>query len=593
MKAMDRVSRGEGFRGAVNYIFGNFKASFLCASHVLAVKDAGRAISKLGTLARRLRPDITRPVWHQALRLPRGEVISHEKFSLIAHDYMRRMGWNPDINQYVAIVSDDPEGQHIHIVASRVGIDGSIFYGRNENLISTRVCKELEQDHGLKVTRNLEYVVDGRGIPRARFEAPKDKKLTKHEMRLAERRARESEVKPLPRKTLQRVLKSALAAGEVGGMAAFLSAAEAGGIRVLANVASTGRVNGLSFESCGVPFKASQVGDRYAWAALTTSVGYSKERDQALLEARSLRHVSRSQLPPLGQPAPSVRLPTPSAAVKPIVINTHAPKEATYVQRYHPSYRARLPAATSGGGRSLAGGPSLHQLRALPRSSMDAAVRLPRPDAASQGVVPGDSLVQLGVSRRAGRRLRPDSRGARPAAPAAGVVRRDPSMLEAVRAAQDMQHWMSGTLTVRVVVLMTSALEGYTVKPGRYGTLYIRKSDDTYAMVDTGSRIKVAVDDGETVRAALAAASGKWSSLTLGGSDSFKSLAVREAVRLGVADRIQNPELADMVRRALGRQSKREDAPPAVKQALGGPSRGTDPATPIVTNRPQARRLKL
>jgi hypothetical protein len=104
-------------------------------------------------------------------------------------------------------------------------------------------------------------------------------------------------------------------------------------------------------------------------------------------------------------------------------------------------------------------------------------------------------------------------------------------MLEAVRAAQDMPHWVAGTVPLHIVVLLAGALEGYAVKPGRFGTLYICRLDDTYAMVDTGPRVKVAKTDQGTIRAALAVAAGKWQTLTLGGSDEFKAAVVRESGR--------------------------------------------------------------
>jgi hypothetical protein len=507
----------------------------------------------MGTLAHRLRPDIRKPVWHQALRLPRGEVISHDKYREIAHDYMRRMGWDSNKHQYVVIVSDDPEGQHIHIVGNRVGIDGSsIYLGKNENLISTRVCQELERDYGLTVTKGPKYVLDERGIPRAVYSGPKDKKPKKGEVRMLERQQREGEAKSLPRSVLQRVLKSALAAGQSGGMAAFLETTEAGGVRVLANVARTGKVNGLSFESGGVSFKASAISDAYAWAALTTAVRYEEARDQALLEARSLRHVTRDQLP-LGQPASTTReLLAPPVAAEPIVVPASAPREAQHAQRYQPTYRqARCAAPAPRSRLSLAGRPPIDSLRSLPGGTVDATDGAWRAQHTPESVVSRDAQLLLGGNRSANRRLRPSTRATDPAA---GGLKRDATLLEAARFAQELRHDApviegNGRITVPIE-LLSSALDGYVAKQGRWDTLYIRKSDDTYAMVDTGSCIKLASSDDSTVRAALAAAAGKWTELWLSGSEAFMARAVREAVRLGISNRIANPELQGLITKA-------------------------------------------
>lgn len=554
MKTMDRISRGNGFRGAINYIYANFKASFLCASNVLATVDQSRTISKMGVLARRLRPDIKKPVWHQAMRLIRSEVISHEIFREIAHEYMRRMGWNIDKHQYVVIVSDDPKGQHIHIVANRVAIDGNVFLGKNENLISTRVCHELEREFGLTMSEAPEYVLDHRGIAKAVYSGAKDRKEKKGELRLAERQVREGDDKPLPRKTLQRVLKTALAAGERGGLAAFLSTAEAGGVRVLANVAATGKVNGLSFETGSVPFRASQVGDPYAWASLSTTVRYDKIRDQAVLEARSLRHVTRDQLPPLGQPAPSPQLPAPPAAANRIVIP--AAKEAADHVHYQSAYRARRAASPPPG--RLARTPALGRLRSLPRSGLDdlggRAGRL----AEAQGLLPRDSQLELRGPVKSGYGLRYPAGGvAEPAAVASQGLERNPPLLNAVREAKavrelfnQVRDGITGTegRTMRVVAIsLSSALDDFRPKGGKLGTLYIRESTDTYSFLATPEVVKVARIEPDVVRAALAVAAQQWQRLTICGGDEFKRLAAREAVRLGLADRVANPELQHII----------------------------------------------
>lgn len=595
---MDRVSRGRGFGGAVRYIFSNFKASFLCSSNVLAARDEQRAISKMGMLAHRLRPDIKKPVWHQALRLPRGDLISHQKYRAIADEYMLRMGWNSDTHQYIVIVSDDPDGQHIHIVANRVGVDGSVFHGKNENLISTRVCQELEIDYGLTVTKGPEYIVDDRGIPRAVYAGPKDKKAKKGEVRMLERQQGEGKAKPLPRKALQQVLKSALAAGQDGGLAAFLTTAEAGGLRVLANVASTGRVSGLSFETAGVPFKGSDLGDAYSWASLAATVRFDRSRDLALLETRSLRHVTRDQLPPLSQPATSTRqLPAPPAAGNPIVIPPAA-KEAAIYEQYQPSYRARSAVAAADRRRALSSGPSIDRLRSLPSGALDVPGRARHTDPTPESLVQGDLQLLVGVGRSPNRGLRPSARATGSAA--TGALTRHARLLDAARFAQELVALpdepavLGDGMVLAVVVTLPGVLNDYRSKSGRWGILYVRKADDCLAVVDTGKRVKVTHVDANTVSAALAVSAAKWGRLTLNGSLEFRQLAAREAVRLGLGGRISNPELqpliaAELERLATARQVggiQRPTPTPSTSESGIAPTQVSDR---ILTPRPESR----
>lgn len=599
-KGFDKISRGNGFRGAVRYIFANYKARFLCASDALAATVADRAISKMGTLARRLKPKIKKPVWHMALRLPKGDFVDDRTFQRIAHDYMKRMGWNRATHQYIAIISDDPEGQHIHIVANRVGIDGRVYYGRNENLISTRVIQELERDqtenYGLTLTEGPRYVLDARGVPRAVLGEAQDKKLSKNEHRKADRLAAAGQVQLPPRKATQRILRAALEAGMAGGgLGAFLDASERAGMRVLANVASTGRANGLSFEFDGIPFKASQVGDQYAWSLLSKKLGYRADRDLELLMSRSLKHVTEAGLPHLGQPvSPVPTLLAPPAAAIPMVISPTV-KEVNYVPRYAPRYQAshrnRGASATSARRGSLAGSPSLNRVRALPGSHVDAAGDT-RGSSGAEGLLHGNAGVQLRALGRADSGLRSAATGSN-----GSRVRltRNPNLLAAahqmltaereaeldhrdrvlaraqveavaraqVKARADAEaraavarvateaeaialepNFVVGTgVVITITCILDEALRGFTVKPGHFGHLYIRSSDDAFALLEMPDRIKFRETDTQSLRAGLALAASKWERITLSGSDEFKARAMRVATSLGIAGRVANPEL--------------------------------------------------
>ncbi len=548
---MQKIRRGQGTRKSIRrlirYQFANKNASLICSSNVLVSRDVSGLVEEIYEVTSTIGLDVEKPLWHNSLRLKPGEFISAELWVDVVCQYMVSMGFDPDNHQWFAVLSDDPDGQHVHITANRMGVDGTLYLGQNENLISTRITQELERKFHLQRTKGPQYVLGKDG--KLRVSAPRERRAKKDEVELHARLEREGKAKPMPRKALQRVLRAALFAGQVDGLRAFLNVAEAAGVRVLASVATTGRINGLSFETGGVPFKGSQLGDVYSWAKLSAAVGFEQARDQALLEARSLRHVTRDELPPLGQPAPSTWMPAPPAAATPIAINT-APQEEAYVQRYQPTYRARRTPTAPVGRLSLARRPSIDGLRHLPGGTLDAAGSPRRTDPAPEGVVPRDDVVQLGEFGRPHHRLRhPAGAGAGPAAVAASRgLTRDASMLEEARLGQriaalpDSPALIGEGVVVTVVVTIATALDGYRPKTGNWGTLYVRAADDCLAVVDTGERVKVAHVDADAVRAGLAVAASKWQTLTIRGSDKFKALAAREAVRLGLADRIVNPE---------------------------------------------------
>ena len=76
MKGMNRIKRGTGFRGALDYVFGRDAAHKEEPGELIGGNMSGTDVRQLArefAAVRALRPDIGKPVWHNALRLPEGE----------------------------------------------------------------------------------------------------------------------------------------------------------------------------------------------------------------------------------------------------------------------------------------------------------------------------------------------------------------------------------------------------------------------------------------------------------------------------------------------------------------------------------------
>lgn len=257
MKGMRKISRGSGFRGALDYVFERENG-----------KDKGRliggnlsgttpeALSSEFGVVRRLRPGVKKPVWHNSLRLPAGENISDQTWNEFADDYMREIGFS-DSHPRLYVMHDDKNGQHIHIVASRISVSGELYLGQNENLISTRIISELEKKYDLTITKGVEkYGDDNKKIVLPGVKKPKKKEIEKS-LRTGD--------KP-PRQRLQQLIDDAIL--ERPSAIKFAEKLELAGVKVRANIASTGKMNGFSFVLDGVQFSGSQLGDKYKWSSL-------------------------------------------------------------------------------------------------------------------------------------------------------------------------------------------------------------------------------------------------------------------------------------------------------------------------------------
>ncbi|MEI7126390.1 relaxase/mobilization nuclease domain-containing protein [Pectobacterium versatile] len=301
MKGMQKIRRGKNFAGVVLYALrpgSHHKRDPVVIGGNMLGDIAGDLIAELNT-TKTLRPDVAKPVWHNSLRAPKNEALTDAQWSEIADDYMSRMGFS-ETHLRCYILHDDVAGQHIHIIASRIDLtNGSLYLGKNENLISTRIIQQLERDYSLR-TKGPELVASpaspfppslSRKSPpqKPMGSTPKPKKLSRNETMMEKYKG-----EPSPKSVIQEALE-ALLVGKPS-TAEFVTKLVARNITVVPNIASTGKMNGFSFEYTGIAFKASQLGKGYSWSVLQNRLDYQPERDNAFLFALKMPSVSKASV---------------------------------------------------------------------------------------------------------------------------------------------------------------------------------------------------------------------------------------------------------------------------------------------------------
>lgn len=288
MKGMDKISRGAGFRGALNYVFERDpkdrkagKQPGILIGGGMAGHDQRSLAAEFGA-ARQLRKDIKKPVWHTSLRLPQGDTLSYNYWVNICDEYMLRMGFSPE-NQRCYVIHDDEDGQHCHIVASRIDLNSQIYYGRHENLISTKIIQELERDFKLRITKGPGLSPEGKVMPTEK-RGPTKNELEKA-LRIGQRPAK---------MVIQDSIDQILTSGPLT-VPDFISTLEAHGITAKPNIASTGKFSGFSFSRAGhqdksgkpIFYKGSTLGKSYtAQGLLDRGLQYNSTRDMPILTGR-------------------------------------------------------------------------------------------------------------------------------------------------------------------------------------------------------------------------------------------------------------------------------------------------------------------
>ena len=258
MKGMQKIRRGKSFAGVVLYALkpaSHHKKDPIVIGGNMDGSAAEDLIVEFNT-TKALRRDVVKPVWHNSLRLPKNEALTNSEWAIIADDYMKRMGFS-ETHLRCYVLHDDEDGQHIHIIASRVSLDaGKLYLGRNENLASTRIIQQLERDYNLTRTKG-----PGAKASTSSLSSKPKRKKSRNEAMLEERTG-----EPCPKSIIQRAIDS-ITLNPIA-IDDFVEKLNSMGITAKCNVASTGKMNGFSFECKGVVFKASQLGKKYSWKNL-------------------------------------------------------------------------------------------------------------------------------------------------------------------------------------------------------------------------------------------------------------------------------------------------------------------------------------
>lgn len=289
---MRKIKRGKSFAGVVQYALklgAHHKSDPVVIGGNMLGDSALELVAEFDS-TKHLRQDVAKPVWHNSLRLPDGEALSNDQWVNIADGYMKMMGFS-DTHLRCYVLHDD-EGQHIHIIASRIDMaGGKLYLGRNENLISTRIISELEIAHNLTITKTASAIT-----PRQ----PKRKRISRNEQMLSARTG-----VPSPKEALQQILDKSLA--DTPDLLTLIKRLEEAEVGWTANIASTGKMNGFSFEYRDIAFKASQLGKGYSWANLQKQLNYNPDHLEFLLKGIQTKEALPAPAP---APAPAIVLKT-------------------------------------------------------------------------------------------------------------------------------------------------------------------------------------------------------------------------------------------------------------------------------------------
>ncbi|MEG4313172.1 MULTISPECIES: relaxase/mobilization nuclease domain-containing protein [unclassified Microcoleus] len=258
--------KGTGFRGCLNYVLGKKDAALIGGT--MCGQTPEELAAEFG-IARQLRPNLKVAVFHATLSVDSTEKLedseeNDQRWLAIAANYMKAMEF--DNNQYAVVKHSDTEHDHIHIVASRICLDGGVVDDSWDYYKSQETIRQLERNY------NLETVTPS-------WETDKRAQTT------GEHRQLKSKGNKSVRVQLQDLIDEVTQ--DNPSMPEFVERLQQQGVEVQVGLTRTGFSKGISYNLDGVALSGTQLGKAYTFCGLQKhrGVSYDPQRDNALIEA--------------------------------------------------------------------------------------------------------------------------------------------------------------------------------------------------------------------------------------------------------------------------------------------------------------------
>lgn len=258
--------KGTGFRGCLNYVLGKKDAALIGGT--MCGQTPEELAAEFG-IARQLRPNLKVAVFHATLSVDSTEKLedseeNDQRWLAIAANYMKAMEF--DNNQYAVVKHSDTEHDHIHIVASRICLDGGVVDDSWDYYKSQETIRQLERNYSLEtVTPSWE--------------------TDKRAQTTGEHRQLKSKGNKSVRVQLQDLIDEVTQDNPT--MPEFVERLQQQGVEVQVGLTRTGFSKGISYNLDGVALSGTHLGKAYTFSGLQKhrGVSYDKGRDNALIEA--------------------------------------------------------------------------------------------------------------------------------------------------------------------------------------------------------------------------------------------------------------------------------------------------------------------
>lgn len=227
--AIGKSVGGKGFKGAAQYILNKKDAEFLYARNVFThnpdlIAKQMRAVADTR--------NITSPVMHFSISLGKDERATNNQWQKAADAFMESMGFDPEQTQFFVARHQDTEHDHIHILVNRVQLNNVVVSDFQHKRRVHEATRAAEFAAGFKV-----------------FESKQEREIRKSDVRYK----------------IDAALENCKNWRGLVGYTNFKAELEKVGVTVHENRSqTTGRLNGISYETSDHKYKGSSLGKDYS-----------------------------------------------------------------------------------------------------------------------------------------------------------------------------------------------------------------------------------------------------------------------------------------------------------------------------------------
>lgn len=276
------ANTGNGFSKAVSYSMQEQKqlqeherAEVLELNNVSGTsRDIGRQMRDIADDRER----VQKPVLHIQINFHPDEKLNKEQAAKAVDAVLKEVGISKENHQYVVVQHKDKAHDHYHIVANRVGMDGSLV--SNDRIIERLqvACDKVEQEQGLRPTEGRTVFYDPSQEKGFRYATSEEKAIHREKTKktIVDKNPKKDAVK----KDIQNKVVQVLGDRWVTTPEQLRSSLLQKGIDVKFSSNKNG-ISGISYRHQGVSVKGSQIDAKWGDVdkSLTTNAILSKEKE--------------------------------------------------------------------------------------------------------------------------------------------------------------------------------------------------------------------------------------------------------------------------------------------------------------------------